>query len=296
VTGSAVVGVPQVSVIIIFLDEECFLAESVDSVLRQTFTDWELLLVDDGSTDTSPDIALRLVQRDPTRLRYLRHPGGATLGMSATRNLGLAHARAPLIAFLDADDVWLASKLAEQVTVLAEYPEAALVYGRTLLWHSWSGPSSPADFFYDLGVVPDHLYQPPRLFEVLLENTAQTPTTSNALMRRTLIDEVGGFEPSFRGMFEDQVFFAKALWQAAAWVDSRVWAHYRQHADSHSALSSAAGDDDPARLRFLRWLRAYLRQQGGLDARTRRAIAREIGRARLRRARLALRRLVGRVP
>jgi glycosyltransferase involved in cell wall biosynthesis len=285
-----------VSAIVIFLDEERFLADAVESVLAQTFTDWELLLVDDGSTDGSPDLVRRLVQRDPARLRGLQHPGGANLGMSASRNLGLAHARAPLVGFLDADDVWLPDKLAEQVSVMSREREAGLVYGRTLIWHSWDGRPGAADFFYDLGVAPDRLYHPPRLFDVLLENAAQTPTTSNALIRTALAADVGGFDPSFRGMFEDQVFFAKALRRAAAWVDGRVWARYRQRPDSCSAVSSARGADERARLRFLRWLRGHLRGQGALDPGTRAALAREARRARLRMARRALRRLVRRRP
>jgi glycosyltransferase involved in cell wall biosynthesis len=287
---------PVASVVVIFLDEERFLGEAVDSVLRQTLTDWELLLADDGSSDASADIARGLARLDRSRIRYLRHPDGATHGMSATRNLGLAHARAPLIGFLDADDVWLPDKLAEQVGVLARHPEAGLAYGRTLIWHGWNRSAGRPDFLYDLGVVPDRLYRPPRLFEVLLANSAQTPTASNALVRRALIDEVGGFEASFRGMFEDQVFFAKALLRAPAWVDGRVWARYRQRPDSYTARSAAAGADERARLTYLRWLRRYLQAEGALDARLRRAIVREVLRARLRAGRLVLQRLAGRGP
>ena len=62
------------------------LAEAVDSVLAQSFQDFELLLVDDGSTDASTEIALAYAARDPTRILYLRHPGKVNRGMSATRN------------------------------------------------------------------------------------------------------------------------------------------------------------------------------------------------------------------
>ncbi len=285
----------RVSVIIIFLNEERFLAEAVQSVLAQGFEDWELLLVDDGSTDASPDIARALTQLEPSRICSLCHSGRANRGMSASRNLGLAHAAGELIGFLDGDDVWLPDKLTEQVKILDSQLEAALVYGRTLIWNSWNGSSGDADFFYDLGVEPDRLYRPPRLFDLLLENKAQTPTACNALIRRTLFDRIGGFEESFRGMFEDQVFFAKAHVEVPAYVDSRVWAKYRQHPDSCSAISATAGEDQRARLRFLQWLRAYMRSRHGIDSGVRRAVRRELLRTRTLLAKTTVRRLIRRV-
>src|SRR5690348_3334121 len=95
---------PLVSVIIIFWNAEPFLAEAVASVVAQSYPDWELLLVDDGSTDGSTALAQQIVVRDPQRMRYLEHPGHANRGMSATRNLGIAQARGTYLAFLDADD------------------------------------------------------------------------------------------------------------------------------------------------------------------------------------------------
>ncbi|HVX29430.1 MAG TPA: glycosyltransferase family 2 protein, partial [Nitrolancea sp.] len=111
-----------VSVIIIFWNAEPFLAEAVASVVAQSHPDWELLLVDDGSTDGSTEIAKQLIASDPERMRYLEHPGHANRGMSASRNLGIAHARGAYLAFLDADDVWFPQALAEQVEILRAEP------------------------------------------------------------------------------------------------------------------------------------------------------------------------------
>jgi glycosyltransferase involved in cell wall biosynthesis len=84
---------PRVSVICIFLDEERFLREAIDSVVAQDFTDWELLLVDDGSRDASTGIARDYATAMPDKVRCLEHSDHANRGMSAARNLGLAHAR-----------------------------------------------------------------------------------------------------------------------------------------------------------------------------------------------------------
>jgi len=192
---------PLVSIVTIFLNEERYLAEAVASVLGQTYPAWELLLVDDGSTDGSTALARERAARDPGRVRYLEHPGHANRGMSAARNLGIAAARGAYVAFLDADDTWLPGKLTAQVALLRAHPDAAMVYGRTLIWHGWTGrPEDVArDHVLDLGVPADALIAQPRLFFVLLENRAQTPTTCNALLRRDVLERVGGFVESFRG-------------------------------------------------------------------------------------------------
>jgi glycosyltransferase involved in cell wall biosynthesis len=174
--------------------------------------------------------------------------------MAATRNLGIAHARGRYIGFLDADDIWLPCKLEEQVAVLEENTKAALAYGRTLIWHSWSPATDKSDFFYSLGVTPDTTYDPPVLFELLLDNKAQSPTTCNALMRAELVASIGGFETRFRGMFEDTTFFAPALAIAPAYVSNRHWANYRQHDESCSMITADYRRDDRARFAFLLWL------------------------------------------
>ena len=98
---------PEVSVIIVFLDDERFLSEAIESVRAQTFDDWELILVDDGSSDGSQQIARSWIDRELGRSRYLTHPERENRGISAARNLGLKESRGGLIALLDSDDVWL---------------------------------------------------------------------------------------------------------------------------------------------------------------------------------------------
>ncbi len=270
---------PVVSAIIIFYNAERFLAEAVDSVLAQTYRPWELLLVDDGSSDRSTGIARQYAAQRPQQIRYLRHPNHENRGMAASRNLGIANARGQYVGFLDADDVWLAAKLDEQVGILDKHPRADMVYGRTKIWYGWTQDAwdRARDNFYDLGVSPDRLHEPPTLFRVLLTNRYQTPTTCNALIRRTAFAHVGGFEESFRGMFEDQTFFAKLLLERPAYVSGTCWAFYRQHPDS---CSERAAESYPRnRLAFLHWLAGYVDHKQLYDATLQRAIRFEIWRA-----------------
>jgi glycosyltransferase involved in cell wall biosynthesis len=102
---------PVVSIVVIFLNAEQFIREAIESAFAQTYKCWELLLVDDGSADGSKAIAHQYAALYPERVLYLEHHDHQNRGMSASRNLGVSHARGKYIAFLDADDVWLPHKL-----------------------------------------------------------------------------------------------------------------------------------------------------------------------------------------
>lgn len=278
-------GAPRVSVVTIFLDAERFLEEAIASVLGQTSDDWELLLVDDGSTDGSPAIAERAVGHQPHRIRLLRHEASARRGMSASRNLGVRAARGEMIAFLDADDVYLPGKLERQAALLDSHPEAALVYGPSLHWHSWTGRPEDAgrDAPRRLGVPPDTLVLPPALVRLFLDHRAWTPATCSVLVRRSAIESVGGFDEAFQGMFEDQVFFYKLLLEWPAWVEGVAGDRYRQHQGSWSEMERRSGGwypsrrrPSPARGRFLEWLEGYLSERSIEDAAIRRAVRREL--------------------
>jgi glycosyltransferase involved in cell wall biosynthesis len=272
-----------------------FLEDAIASVLGQTSPDWELVVADDGSTDGSREIARRHAAADG-RVRLVAHPDRGNHGTGATRNLGLSASRGTFVGFLDADDVWEPTKVAEQVAILEQHPEVAMVYGRTLIWHSWAVPSAAEDHFYDLGVAPDRVHEPPVLFRNLLRNVYQTPTTCSALLRRAVVAEVGGFDESLAAMFEDQLFFAKVLLQYPVFVSDRCWSRYRQHAGSTSAASAAAGGDLAAQVGYLRRLRRYVRSQRrtpsvrrSVERGDQRAVERTLARLAVRRALVRLR-------
>src|SRR5947199_8449305 len=119
---------PLVSVVVIFLNAEEFIQVAIESVLAQTYEEWELLVVDDGSTDKSRSIALQYVEKHPNKIRYLEHAGRQNRGMSASRNLGIANAKGEYIALLDADDVWIAKKLMHQVGRIESHHSAAMSF------------------------------------------------------------------------------------------------------------------------------------------------------------------------
>ena len=118
---------PAVSVIIPAYNAEATIKASIDSVLMQTFTDWELIIVDDCSTDSTVSIAMAFAAED-SRIRLLQNPKNA--GVAATRNKALSHAQGKWIAFLDSDDLWRSDKLELQLQ-FAEEMDAKITYTGT---------------------------------------------------------------------------------------------------------------------------------------------------------------------
>jgi glycosyltransferase involved in cell wall biosynthesis len=283
----------KISIVVPLFESERFLGEAIESVLAQTYADWELLLVDDGSTDASAAIAAGYAARD-ARISCLAHPGHERRGNAEARNLGIAHAGGGYVAFLDADDVWLPRKLEQQTAILAAHPDAAMVYGLSQWWYSWTGHGEDLerDFVHPLGVQAAVLLEPPSLlrpFFVLQE--AAIPNPSSIMLRRSAFQELGGFEHSFRGVYVDQAFYAKVLSRAAVVASDECWDRYRQHPDSITTRIAARGEAEAVRAEFLGWLVEYLTGAGVGDAK----LLGELRRQRFRCAHPRLSRVAGSV-
>src|SRR5437879_1424517 len=109
---------PAVSIITPAYNAEPYLAETVRSVLAQTFGDFEMIIVDDGSTDGTAAVAQRFAEGD-SRIRVVRQRNA---GISGARNTAMAQAKAPIFALLDSDDIWFPNYLDEQLRLLSESP------------------------------------------------------------------------------------------------------------------------------------------------------------------------------
>jgi glycosyltransferase involved in cell wall biosynthesis len=177
-----VVADPIVSVILPTYNRAGLLREAIDSVRRQTFRSWELVVVDDGSTDATGALLAGL---DEPNLRALRtaHSGNP----ARARNVGLAEARGQYVAFLDDDDLWLPEKLAVQLPLLT---------GGDFRW-SYTG-------FISMNARGEHIWQTPldriptgRILEPLLELRAAVALPT-VIAERTLIEGVGGFDEAMR--------------------------------------------------------------------------------------------------
>ena len=250
---------PRVTIVVIFLNAAAYLAEALDSALGQTFQDFEIILVDDGSSDGSTELAQGYARRHSDKVRYLEHSGHVNRGMSASRNAGAAAGSGDLIAFLDSDDAWEPCKLAEQVGLFDAHPEADLVAGAELEWRSWLGG---LDRRWSIGQIRDLLLERGEATRALYPlGHFKAPCPSNLMVRRALFNTVGGFEESFRGpmqMYEDQAFLSKAYLAGRPYFCDRLWVKYRIHDQSCMAMYKS-DHYDQTRRQFLQWLRGYLK-------------------------------------
>lgn len=197
---------PFVSVIIPFFNEEEFFEETIQSVLNQDYENWELLLIDDGSTNKSTDIAKMFATEYSEKIKYLEHPGHTNRGASATRNKGIKSARGTLIAFLDADDIFEQNYLIKQIELFRK-TNASMICEATQYWYSWNDPSGK-DEIIPVGAQQDHLYRPQVLNLLLypLNGYHAAPCMCATIVLKEALLKHDGFEDSFTGLYDDQVF------------------------------------------------------------------------------------------
>lgn len=234
-------GRPRVSVIVPTRDRARFLALAIESVCAQTFDDFELIVVDDGSRDETH----ALLTRSGDRLRALRTD--RPRGVSAARNLGASAARGDLIAFLDDDDLWTPDKLAHQVAwldgdpsydgqlaVLAGIDAEGRARGVTHPGHAQVGPIASA--------------------RRLVESTVGQFST--LILRRAAFDRAGPFDERLR-IGEDVDWCLRALQRGVRLYQSdRIVGSYRRHGANVSRWGRTHAEDDVAL--FERWVKAPL--------------------------------------
>ncbi len=187
---------PLVSVVMAAKNYARFLPTAVQSVFAQTFTDWELLVIDDGSTDHTP-AAVQPFLAD-ARVRYLRSD---RLGQPRAKNLGIRLSRGEFVAFLDADDAWEPTKLAKQLALFREKPEIGVVFCRRSLIDEKGNP---------LAAKPQTALQRGRVLpQMFVQNFV---CFSSVVVRRAVFSHVGAFD---------------AQWDLA--IDFDLWLRVAKH-------------------------------------------------------------------
>jgi glycosyltransferase involved in cell wall biosynthesis len=258
---------PLVSIIIPFYNREDFLREAVESVESQSYQNWELLLVDDGSTDRSATIAREFVKKQPKCIFLLQHEDNR--GASAARNTGIRHATGEYVTFLDSDDVFFPNTIEREVKVFKNNPEADAVCGTLQCWYSWSLEASAfeRDFTVNLFVELEKLHEPPFLLIHNLRAGGRKPGINCVMLKKDFVRRVGVFEEDFRYAWEDQIFWAKVSLRGKIYVMDACLSKYRQHSASTCAVTAQNGDELRSIKRFPEWLENYLREQNISDQR-----------------------------
>ncbi|MBD1847511.1 glycosyltransferase [Cyanobacteria bacterium FACHB-63] len=210
---------PEISVIIPAFNSEKTVQETIQSVLNQTFTDLEVIVVDDGSKDST----LNVVSSIPdSRVKAFSYENA---GVSTSRNRGFFHATGEYVSFLDADDLWTPNKLEAQYEALQANPQAAVAYS----WVDYIDQNGK--FFY----AGNHITASGNIYEkLLLHNLLENG--SNPLIRRQAFADTGGFDPTLSGVADwDMWLRLAAHYEFVAVPSPQVL--YRVTADSMSSNS-----------------------------------------------------------
>lgn len=205
---------PLISVIIPAFNAAETLGEAVQSVVRGTYQNFEILIADDVSADDTPGIAEKMT-RDDARIQFFRNK--QNLGVCKTRNMLSGRARGKYLAFLDSDDTWEPNKLEVCLDLFARYPEIRAV-GHALRYLTSNGKQ--------IGYIPAR----PCSYEELekIKNGGDLPHVypSSVVMERSLFLEEGGFAEDWP-VGEDTEFFARVAWHSGLLVTSKPLGSYR---------------------------------------------------------------------
>jgi glycosyltransferase involved in cell wall biosynthesis len=210
-----------VTVLIPTYNRACYVGHAIQSVLRQTFRNLELLVLDDGSTDDTETVVRAI--RDP-RLRYVRCPHR---GISATLNTGVREAQGRYIARLDSDDEWLPELLATETAVLDAQPDVGLVYGRA---QAMDAAGHPLPFTRGYA-----LRHPGDSFRSMLVDDS---TNISVVVRRSCFDQAGLFDETLMAHEDWDMWLRVARHYRFAFVDATL-ARFRVHDANLTAPVSA---------------------------------------------------------
>jgi glycosyltransferase involved in cell wall biosynthesis len=247
----------KVSVVIPVYNARDVIGETIESVLAQTWTDREIVVVDDGSSDGSGDI----VRSFGERVRYVRQENG---GVARARNRGIAESTGEYVALLDHDDLWHPTKLDKQVAVLDGRPEVGMVVTDVAHLDREGKP---------LGVIGAG-YNPSETFARLFVR-GFVPTPSAAMIRRSVLETVGGFDERFHSAgLDDHELWTRiaARYEIANIAEPLTYHRNREIKPADVALAhrpllietllARVGDDPVKRRYLLREQASYLADRG----------------------------------
>ena len=212
---------PIVSIIIPAYNAEKFIGETIESVSHQSLSEWEMWIIDDGSTDQTVDI-VSLYIHDP-RIHLISKKNE---GVSIARNIGFQHAKGTYVAFLDADDSWLETRLEKMVALFRTNPALGLVHSHMQVIDEHSYPQETI-YKGKEGYILDSL---------LLWEECNIPAPSSILVKREVVDRVGGFSTKLSTAADQEFFFRVAALYEIGMVPE-VLGLYRIHGQNmHSNI------------------------------------------------------------
>jgi glycosyltransferase involved in cell wall biosynthesis len=247
----------QVSIIIPCYNASAFLAETLNSIFAQTYQEWEVVIVDDCSTDNSLEIAKQYEARYPDRIKVVQVPFDTNQGASYARNYGLQFTKGELINYIDADDLLIPDKIEKQVRVIQQYPSIGWVIANAHYFYE-EPKNTNISYTSQYKNISPGVYPVPYLLEFFIKNFAITPCLMTALIRKEVIEQIGGWNDDFKMNFTDQVFYAKIVLNYDTYIMEEVVAWYRQHENSSTNLGLRSKNFLINQFKYWTWLENYV--------------------------------------
>ncbi|MEO0847203.1 MAG: glycosyltransferase family A protein [Cyanobacteria bacterium J06648_1] len=257
-----------ISIVLVFHNASVTnLAAAIESVLAQNYSQWELLLVDDGSTNKSSNLARNYALLFPQHIYYLEHDHHRCLGVSASYNRGLEQATGQYISFLTANQIWLPHKLQHQLSLLVKHPESDAVFGfleNSSVDIQLSNWEQRQYWNQKLNLALGNVSQPPDLSILLLLNHLKPFSLGDILLHRQTIELTGKFDLKFNLTYAPQMFLLQVCLHAAVLIDHQSSMNYApsfsgsQAENFHPETDTYPDSERLARRVYLFWLEKYL--------------------------------------
>lgn len=245
---------PLISIITPTFNHEAYVRQCVDSVLAQTYPDWEQIIIDDGSTDGTPEVIRQIGEG---RIHLVVQPHRGIFRLAETYNCGLQHAHGDLIAILEGDDFWPPEKLATLVPAFAD-PGVVLAFGQTVMTTPEGQPSGitipessligefgeAALFNTPIGAITKVMFRRPMYM---------FPFPCSVIVRRGALEGIGGFQHIEGIPFVDYQTFLTLSLAGRYFYTSKVMGFWRRHRQSATALRY----QDLTDLRLLAYMRRF---------------------------------------
>lgn len=213
--------IPFFSIITPLYNLENLIGSTIESVIKQTFKFWELLIIDDGSTDKSYLVAQRYSLLDE-RINVIHQPDGINRGVSSARNIGINKARGAWLAFLDADDIWLETKLEKQYRVIvSNYPNLVFVYCSAFVINENADIEN-----HTYGAGREGLSIKP--FKWVIRKGFEAPTSSVVISKKIIDDNYIRFEEELSSV-EDTLFWLEVVVYGDIYYINEPLLSYRVH-------------------------------------------------------------------
>lgn len=242
----------KVSIITASYNYENYIKETIESVIAQTYQDWEMIIVDDGSIDNSVEIINSYCEKD-SRIKLYQHENGQNRGLSETIKLGIKKAESEWIVFLESDDTITPDYLEEKFKIVEKYPQTGFIYNNTNLFGDEERIQFMNDYFKVLSVELEKYSFPTNISESY-EKFNPVPTFSCVMLKKKLFEGLD-FNTPIKPWLDWYLWAQIAQKNEFYFIDKKL-TNWRMHKDSYNS-------EEKTLLQRLRWEHLFYKMSKG---------------------------------